>query len=55
MVQFPSCIEGIVPIVNIPGVKSGKLKLSGPVLAQIHPGQDHQVERQPHQGPEPRG
>ena len=24
LVQFPSCIEGIVPIVNIPGVKSGK-------------------------------
>jgi phosphate transport system substrate-binding protein len=38
MVQFPSCIEGIVPIVNIPGVKSGKLKLSGPVLAQIYLG-----------------
>lgn len=38
MVQFPSCIEGIVPIVNIPGVKSGKLKLSGPLLAQIYLG-----------------
>lgn len=39
MVQFPSCIEGIVPIVNIPGVKGGKLKLTGPVLAQIYLGQ----------------
>ena len=38
LVQFPSCIEGIVPIVNIPGVKSGKLKLSGTVLAQIYLG-----------------
>jgi phosphate transport system substrate-binding protein len=38
LVQFPSCIEGIVPIVNIKGVKSGKLKLSGTVLAQIYLG-----------------
>jgi len=38
LVQFPSCIEGIVPIVHIPGVKSGKLKLSGPLLAQIYLG-----------------
>jgi phosphate transport system substrate-binding protein len=38
LVQFPSCIEGIVPIVHIPGVKSGKLKLSGTVLAQIYLG-----------------
>jgi len=38
LVQFPSCIEGIVPIVNVPGVKSGKLKLTGAVLAQIYLG-----------------
>ena len=37
LVQFPSCIEGVVPIVNI-GVKSGKLKLTGAVLAQIYLG-----------------
>ena len=39
MVQFPSCIEGIVAIVNIPHVSSGKLKLTGTVLAQIYMGQ----------------
>ncbi len=37
LVQFPSCIEGIVPIVNM-GAKTGKLKLTGAVLAQIYLG-----------------
>jgi phosphate transport system substrate-binding protein len=38
LVQFPSCIEGIVPIVNISGV-TGQLKLTAQVLAQIYMGQ----------------
>jgi phosphate transport system substrate-binding protein len=38
LVQFPSCIEGVVPIVNISGVASGRLKLSGAVLAKIYEG-----------------
>jgi phosphate transport system substrate-binding protein len=38
LVQFPSCVEGIVPIVNIKGVASGRLKLSGAVLAKIYEG-----------------
>src|SRR3974390_75121 len=33
--QFPLVIGGIVPVVNIEGVKSGELKLTGPVLADI--------------------
>jgi phosphate transport system substrate-binding protein len=33
--QFPTVIGGIVPVVNLPGVKPGELKLTGPVLADI--------------------
>jgi phosphate transport system substrate-binding protein len=35
LVQFPSVIGGIVPVVNIPGIVPGKLRLDGPVLADI--------------------
>jgi phosphate transport system substrate-binding protein len=35
LVQFPGTIGGVVPIVNISGVGSGKLRLTGPVLAKI--------------------
>ncbi|MDE2405684.1 MAG: phosphate ABC transporter substrate-binding protein PstS [Sphingomonadales bacterium] len=35
LVQFPTVIGGVVPIVNVPGVQPGKLKLSGAVLADI--------------------
>lgn len=35
LAQFPSVVGGIVPVVNIPGVASGDLKLSGEVLANI--------------------
>lgn len=35
LVQFPTVVGGVVPIVNIPGVPSGKLKLSGNVLGDI--------------------
>lgn len=38
LVQFPTVIGGIVPIVNIPGIKAGQLKLSGDVLANIYLG-----------------
>jgi phosphate transport system substrate-binding protein len=33
--QFPTVVGGIVPIVNIPGVASGQLKLTGPIIADI--------------------
>lgn len=36
--QFPSVIGGIVPIVNVEGVESGKLKLDGETLARIFMG-----------------
>jgi phosphate transport system substrate-binding protein len=36
--QFPAVIGGIVPVVNIPGVQSGQVKLTGTVLANIFMG-----------------
>ncbi|AYH42186.1 phosphate ABC transporter substrate-binding protein PstS [Azoarcus sp. DN11] len=35
LTQFPVVIGGVVPVVNIAGVEPGKLKLTGPVLADI--------------------
>ncbi|MEW5686234.1 MAG: phosphate ABC transporter substrate-binding protein PstS [Pseudomonadota bacterium] len=35
LAQFPTVIGGVVPIVNLPGVTPGQLKLSGPLLADI--------------------
>ncbi len=34
--QFPSVSGGIVPVVNIPGVAPGAMRLNGPVLADIY-------------------
>ncbi|RQT13089.1 phosphate ABC transporter substrate-binding protein PstS [Burkholderia contaminans] len=36
--QFPTVVGGVVPVVNVPGVKAGELTLSGPVLADIYLG-----------------
>ena len=38
MVQFPIIIGGVVPVVNIDGVKSDQLKLTGEILADIFMG-----------------
>ena len=38
LMQFPAIIGGIVPVVNIDGVVSGAMKLTGPVLAGIYLG-----------------
>lgn len=38
LMQFPTVIGGVVPVVNLPGVKPGALKLTGPVLADIYLG-----------------
>ncbi|MFC5593917.1 phosphate ABC transporter substrate-binding protein PstS [Lysobacter niastensis] len=35
LAQFPSVIGGVVPVVNVPGVVSGAMKLDGAVLADI--------------------
>jgi phosphate transport system substrate-binding protein len=36
--QFPSAIGGVVPVVNLPGVQAGQLRLTGPVVADIYLG-----------------
>ncbi|RKT26408.1 phosphate ABC transporter substrate-binding protein (PhoT family) [Paraburkholderia sp. RAU2J] len=33
--QFPTVIGGVVPVVNLPGIKSGELTLTGQVLGDI--------------------
>lgn len=38
LMQFPTVVGGVVPVVNLPGVKSGELKLTGSVLADIYLG-----------------
>ena len=38
LVQFPTVIGGVVPVVNINGISSGQLKLSGQVLGDIYLG-----------------
>ncbi|AQH06270.1 phosphate ABC transporter substrate-binding protein PstS (plasmid) [Burkholderia sp. KK1] len=38
MGQFPSVIGGVVPVVNIEGVTPGKLRFTGPILADIYLG-----------------
>ena len=38
LVQFPTVIGGIVPVVNIKGIKPGELKLTGQVLGDIYLG-----------------
>ena len=38
LVQFPTVIGGIVPVVNIQGVQPGQLKLNGQVLGDIYLG-----------------
>jgi phosphate transport system substrate-binding protein len=38
LAQFPIVVGGIVPVVNIPGLAAGKLKLTGPLLADIYQG-----------------
>jgi phosphate transport system substrate-binding protein len=42
LVQFPAVIGGTVPVINVPGIKAGALKLTGPVLADIFLGKIRQ-------------
>jgi len=35
LLQFPMVMGGVVPVVNVPGITSGQLKLSGSTLADI--------------------
>lgn len=38
LAQFPVVIGGIVPVVNLTGIEPGKLRLTGPLLADIYAG-----------------
>jgi phosphate transport system substrate-binding protein len=38
MVQFPAIIGGVVPVVNIEGIKPGQVKLTGELLADVFSG-----------------
>ena len=38
LVQVPTVVGGVVPVVNIPGVAPGALRLTGPILADIYRG-----------------
>ncbi|MFH1675413.1 MAG: phosphate ABC transporter substrate-binding protein PstS [bacterium] len=35
LIQFPMIIGGVVPVLNLPGIASGQLKLTGELLADI--------------------
>jgi phosphate transport system substrate-binding protein len=50
LIQFPTVIGGVVPIVNIPGIAAGRMHLTGEVLGAIFLGQikrwdDPQIKR----------
>src|SRR6201996_3574054 len=38
LVQFPTVVGGVVPVINVAGVKPGQLRLDGPVLGDIYLG-----------------
>ena len=38
LAQFPAVIGGVVPVVNIEGVEAGKIRFTGPLLADIYQG-----------------
>lgn len=38
LIQFPMAIGGVVPVVNVKGIKPGQLKLTGDLLADIYLG-----------------
>jgi phosphate transport system substrate-binding protein len=39
LLQFPAIMGGVVPIVNLPGVTPGQMKMTGPILAEIYLGE----------------
>lgn len=38
LVQFPVAVSGVVPVVNLPGVKTGELKLTARLIFEIYTG-----------------
>ena len=39
LAQFPTVTGGVVPVMNLPGIKPGQIKLTGPILAGIYLGE----------------
>lgn len=39
LIQFPTVMGGVVPVINLSGVNPGELKLTGEILADIYMGQ----------------
>jgi phosphate transport system substrate-binding protein len=39
LIQFPTVIGGVVPVLNLPGIKAGEIVLDGPTLAKIYMGE----------------
>jgi phosphate transport system substrate-binding protein len=39
LIQFPTVMGGVVPVINVEGIKSGDLTLDGPTLARIFLGE----------------
>ena len=54
LMQFPTVIVGITPVVNLPGVTPGEMHLTGPVLAQIYLGAIKRWTDPADRPPEPR-
>ncbi|MGH8427076.1 MAG: phosphate ABC transporter substrate-binding protein PstS [Gammaproteobacteria bacterium] len=38
LVQFPTAMGGVIPVINVPGIKPGQMVLTGAVLADIYLG-----------------
>ena len=38
LTQFPTVIGGVVPVINVPGIKAGQITLDGNTLAEIYMG-----------------
>jgi phosphate transport system substrate-binding protein len=38
LVMFPTVVGGVVPVMNLPGVKPGQIRITGPQLADIYRG-----------------
>jgi phosphate transport system substrate-binding protein len=36
--QFPTVIGGVVPVMNLPGIRPGEVRITGPILADIYRG-----------------
>ena len=38
LIQFPMVMGGVVPVINVPGIQAGELKLTGALIADIYLG-----------------